>query len=390
MSKRRKIAIVLASLMFSFFLLDFLLARTVPINCQVSTPNEVLHHVLIPLSHCRSTTKEFKVDYSINDLGLRNERLDVAKPENTKRFLFVGDSFTYGTGVNLSDSFPKQFENVINSEKKDKIVQVINAGVPGYGLILEDLYLRFKGINLKPDVVVVNLSMTDFFDERRYLKIANKDESGMVIAVPGYASTPYFPPAIHKFLKNNSFLYNVFLKKQEDLWKLKGKFLALASRQKQPDYSNSEPSVTVGDLDNDTFAITRQVDDESFVQLFGPVASRIKEMKSYMDLNNIKMVLVIIPNGHQIDKNQWTLGRKPMKLEDDIYPTKIFEEIIKLSDDNKIPVINVVDDLKEYNSSNPKDKLFFDYDGHLTPTGNKVIAKKLLKEFTENLLNQSN
>jgi len=70
------------------------------------------------------------------------------------RLLGLGDSFTFGAGVGLEDTYLKVLERLLASESGRKI-QVINAGVDGYG---PEHYLRFlneSGLSLRPDLVTV-------------------------------------------------------------------------------------------------------------------------------------------------------------------------------------------------------------------------------------------
>ena len=53
----------------------------------------------------------------------------------TRRILALGDSITFGFGVDQADSFPEQLERLINREQpQDRPVEVINAGVNGFSL----------------------------------------------------------------------------------------------------------------------------------------------------------------------------------------------------------------------------------------------------------------
>lgn len=349
------------------------------INCQTSQLDQLLHHVLTPNSKCLGKTEEFDVIYAINEHGLRDVSFEYQKPENAFRILFLGDSFTYGTGVNLQDTFVKQFERMISKQSEGYKIQTINAGVPAYGLILEDLYLKSKGVELEPDLVVVNLSMTDFFDERRLSKIAKKNQSGQIIAVAGPKIKQYLPDTLHNFFKKQSFIYNFFLKKQEDLWKLKERTVARLKGREVPQHASQEPVFSQEDPDKDTFAITRDIDNQLFDELFEPVAQRLVSIKKFLDERDITMILVVIPNGHQVDKNQWVEGRKTMKLEEESYSDKVFEELEKFANDNEIQIINTTDNLREHARDFPGEKLFFDYDGHLMPLGNKIVAEMIFE-----------
>jgi lysophospholipase L1-like esterase len=92
------------------------------------------------------------ITISINDLGLRDDPVSAATEVD---ILAIGDSFTAGWGVEASDSWPSQLEQQLNSDLtiEDKL-NVVNAGVPGYGLTQMRLFLE-ELLTLQPKFVVV-------------------------------------------------------------------------------------------------------------------------------------------------------------------------------------------------------------------------------------------
>lgn len=96
-------------------------------------------------------TTEFKYDVHINRLGLRDGEV----PPKSKRFRIVaiGDSFTYGWGVNIEQSWPKQLEHLLQQDGRN--VEVINLGKPGAGPpFYADLAERAIPV-LQPDLVLL-------------------------------------------------------------------------------------------------------------------------------------------------------------------------------------------------------------------------------------------
>ena len=88
-----------------------------------------------------------------NSLGLRNEEVNTPKPEGTIRVLSLGESTTWGHGVELEESYSKVLEAHLNRD--DKRFEVINAGVGGYTTWQSAIYLEERGIDLDPDVVMI-------------------------------------------------------------------------------------------------------------------------------------------------------------------------------------------------------------------------------------------
>ena len=63
----------------------------------------------------------------INRDGFRDRDFPVERTKGAARIVCVGDSYTYGWGVNLEDSFPKQLERALEPG-----TEVLNLGVFGY------------------------------------------------------------------------------------------------------------------------------------------------------------------------------------------------------------------------------------------------------------------
>ena len=92
-----------------------------------------------------------------NSQSLREEaEIPRQKPAGERRILFVGDSCTFGYGVSWDEAFPQVVEAQLPG------TQCINAGVPGYSLFQGWRYLETRGLNLQPDMVVLNFGWNDY------------------------------------------------------------------------------------------------------------------------------------------------------------------------------------------------------------------------------------
>ena len=101
----------------------------------------------------------YGVSIKTNSLGLRDYEYSIEKPENKKRVIFLGDSFTFGWGVPLEKLYSKQVEKMLNSEEKK--VEVINMGVGNYNSIMEVELFKRRGLTLDPDMVILMYFVND-------------------------------------------------------------------------------------------------------------------------------------------------------------------------------------------------------------------------------------
>lgn len=97
-----------------------------------------------------------RIDYRINRHRLRGAEFSVQKQHGTRRILCLGDSFTFGEGVREEDTWPRQVEKILGQGN-----EVINAGIQGYDLEREAIYLLLYGRQLDPDVVVLGFFLND-------------------------------------------------------------------------------------------------------------------------------------------------------------------------------------------------------------------------------------
>ncbi len=125
--------------------------------------------------------------------------------------VMVGDSFTYGHGVKHFDSFPALIEK--NLQKIGKNVIVHNAGIPGYGLDQEFLYIRDELIpKHNPDMIVWNLSVNDIDDD--IVACLFKEKEGAFKQISAWHNTLYLEGLFFKHapqLLQNSMFLNMLL-----------------------------------------------------------------------------------------------------------------------------------------------------------------------------------
>ena len=100
----------------------------------------------------------------INSDGFRDREFSVEKPNSTFRIIFLGDSFTFGIGIESNETFPKLLENKLNEVKNGKSYEVMNFGVPGYNTLDEIQFFKDVGLKYNPNMVVVGFIDNDIDD----------------------------------------------------------------------------------------------------------------------------------------------------------------------------------------------------------------------------------
>ena len=153
------------------------------------------------------------VTYAIDALGLRDAPdLRAAKPPATFRLLVLGDSATFGIGVDLEETVVKRLETSWRALRPGARVECLNLGVSGYDAFQEVVFLRRNGLGLRPDAVVVDYNLNDAMDF--------SGELGSVFRIEARGDPPAFDALRRAFLPQSQFLrwmsYRIFASRPLD------------------------------------------------------------------------------------------------------------------------------------------------------------------------------
>ncbi|MBN1826098.1 MAG: SGNH/GDSL hydrolase family protein [Candidatus Eisenbacteria bacterium] len=96
---------------------------------------------------------------STNPLGIRDTVDILDKPRGTRRIVCLGDSFTYGLGVGVTECYAKRLEHHLGGVPRGW--QVLNLGVGGYCSRDEACVFLHKIPLFDPDLVIVGYALND-------------------------------------------------------------------------------------------------------------------------------------------------------------------------------------------------------------------------------------
>ena len=112
-----------------------------------------------PDSTVEHATTEFHYFTHVNNLGFRGPDFSRRPKSGTERIAIIGDSFTYGWGLEQDQTWPAILEQCLRSAARR--VEIANLGVPGAGpLSYADLAPRALAA-LHPDVLLVAVVQAD-------------------------------------------------------------------------------------------------------------------------------------------------------------------------------------------------------------------------------------
>lgn len=305
---------------------------------------------------------DFDTHYQINHSGFRGTPKQAGtRPTEAKFFAIVGDSFTFGTGVNYSDTFAQQLNLLGNDEKF-----FTNYGVPGYSTDQEYLLIKETIRPLQPDhiILVVYLGNDLFDNELAFPMQAENSKPFFRLDANGQLEKKNSPvpmqskPAaarqknLHNIVMGDLNFEHAFLEKTLGNLEI---FRRLGLFQFQPKIST--------EYFEKRFEYTLQL----FYALVSAIEADIKEIKA--DLS-----MVLLPGRSAIARPESVSAQ---------YQAYLGEKIVKqFSRQSDIQVIELLVPLTtEYQKQNTK--LYFSNEGHLTPDGNQVVAAEIFQALVK-------
>lgn len=121
-------------------------------------PNLELRYKNKPDCRLELKTNQLDADFYTNSQGFRAKE-EIPKISQKEQVLFIGDSFTYGFGVKLQDVFSTVLQEKV--DRMNKEIEIVNAGVVGYGTDQQYLYIKELCNTIKPKLVVMNMYAND-------------------------------------------------------------------------------------------------------------------------------------------------------------------------------------------------------------------------------------
>ena len=151
---------------------------------------------LIPAVVVRHTTREFDIWIKTNREGFRDREFPREKTPGVFRIMALGDSQTFGYGVDAKETYAKVLERLLN-ERARRRVEVINTGVPSTGTAHQLWQMEEKGWAHHPDLVALGFFHNDIADNIQQRIYRIRDGRVVRVARPAAKAVP-----MHRVLSN--------------------------------------------------------------------------------------------------------------------------------------------------------------------------------------------
>lgn len=114
-----------------------------------------------PSTRVRIAAKGFDYTVTLNERGERGPLRPYAKPAGVKRVVVLGDSTSWGWGVDDEAQWTRLVERELGSQ-----VELVNLAVPGYGTDQELWVFEREGRKYEPDLVLLGFVHNDLVSNR--------------------------------------------------------------------------------------------------------------------------------------------------------------------------------------------------------------------------------
>ncbi len=331
---------------------------------------------------------EYSTYIKINSKGLRSNAYPYEKADNTFRILVLGDSFTAALQVRAEETFSKRLEAHLQAHYQVHYpqlnIEVINAGVIGYGTDNQLAYFIHEGYKYQPDLVLLAFfSGNDITDNVWYslyelnngdlisVGPTRRENEGGIVQRWGQEESSI--KQIRQYLYTHSRLYSVSIE-----------LLTLAAVQRIPGLVDM--LVAAGLVE-----ITRPVVNHGNIYAFrylpdyawDKTEALILALKQEVEAHNSQLVVAILPDETDVDEKRRAeiltayADLTIKEVADGPSPTQTLGQRLQAQD---ILHVQLLPALQGYHQQSGE-QLYYRYDGHWTPAGHAITEQVIYDYF---------
>ena len=294
---------------------------------------------------------EFEYTIKINSQGFREPNdTQKEKKQKTKRVMFFGDSFTFGSGNDEKNTIPSLLDSILIYNNNQNF-EVINCGISSYSTHNSVVYMEHIAKQFNPDILVLSLMPNDLFrvtqiDSQYHTSVETDSDLGK-----NYMS------------KNNIDIDRNYNKKYKWQIPVLAKRILLSS-----DYFYSK--VYLSSFRGEYF---KKNISELLKNKLDITTSILDRAIKFCKMRKVKLVLLYMPQQFEViyKSNEFENKNK-------IDPDFISNYYKNYASKNNINFLNTKKRLVNSYQANRED-LYFRLDGHLNYFGNKIIAESLFQ-----------
>ena len=312
--------------------------------------------------------RSFESRFSTNSLGLRDREHPFEREPGIKRIVIVGDSFTWGYGVNDGETFADLIEKMAPD------VEVINLGVTAFGLRQEIIYFQRLGIKFAPDILVVSLVQNDIY-ELPSVSLDTTEEAS--VQPDGESSEPDSDTTsslrrLKNYLGNKVVTYRIVVDALNSSPTMVNWLVRIGLKESLEGFEALDPNV--GTALKEYPPVVESGWETTF--------QRLRELKSYTDANHVRLVLALVPALQSVDRQSLNRSLSYSVFQPtDFDVSKPYAIIEAFGAENDIQVINALPAFVSAHESGTT--LFLSGDMHFNAAGHELFAKEIARHLSQ-------
>lgn len=344
-------------------------------------------------------TPEFSFTVKTNSLGFRDREFSDQKNARI-RILALGDSFTYGWGVEIDQSWPKILEQRLRSAGLD--AEVANLGKPA-GSPRSYADIAEKAVPaLKPDILVVAVLQGDDLAQMELppQPETNQDQRADSIKYPrARAVAKRLYPTFLAWMDERENSETVLA----DQWKRDAQiFLTVFTAEEKARLEKIDPRARAAFLNgelNPALIYLSIHQPEYFLQTMDPNSPKVRALVSKMgeqfarikniaQRNNADVLIVSMPYGIFVSSaNLKSRERLGFTAAPEMLTTSAPDEEISLA--CQMAGVRFYDYTRDFRQASVQTNLFFELDGHINAPGHNYFAEVIAPMIKEAISSRS-
>lgn len=297
--------------------------------------------------------REFTVNIKTNSHGFRDDEYAFTKPVGSKRVVVLGDSFTWGWGVEHEEIFCEV------AERKLEGTEFLNLGQSSYGTTQEYLLLKKLGMQFSPDFTVLAFFPNDIMDNfGQNPKRPTFMLQGGELVLDQNPKPLAFSQKIKKIMSDHFLLYSL----------IDYRIALLKPLRQNP--------VAYDGFDNYFFKNFHE-------KMEGPWDVTKALLVEIDRLTNHRFLIMYIPNRLQVEEETYQQALLVTKVDEESVDLSYTNTLLQeFSERHGIPFLDLT---PYFRKGNEHSSLYFQWDSHMTKAGHR-LAGEILSDRLENLL----
>lgn len=301
-------------------------------------------------------------EYQTNSFGMRDLPRELVKGKDTFRILLLGDSFMEALQVPFHRSFPQLLEARLK-ELTGHSIEVINAGVAGWGTDEELTYLTRYGLQFNPDLVLVGMTLhNDIYDNLEQNFHVMEGDRLVEKRSEEIEYIPYTLWRVKAYLGSHSHLYQLFR-----TW-----------------WHAEEIEKQGRKLSDQVAQLVMVKPSESINRGWQLTFSLFREIRTVGAKTGARSIVFLIPLALQIDRDRLSQLLRDHHLAPDMIELDQPQRMMKsFGGTIDMAVVDLLPHFRQWTSSNRSD-LYLKKDGHWTEDGHQLaangVAESLIQE----------